>query len=468
MAGPWEQYAKQPSDVQQNGNAPWQKYAAPAAAAPAATEVEPPTMLQRIGSSALDMAKGVGEGALSTLSGTDEWAREHMPAFMTNSDFGFGPPADLQHVKQMATPANTTQQIGKIGEQAGEYLLPTGVEEAGARLGGEALGRAGEVLGRMAGAGVHSGGINKSQGGSFTGGAAAGVVGSGIGQGLRKIAPKLAESALNVRGADRAYGRTPGQAILDETTGFSPRKIATQASDKVESLTNDLEDMARDSPNGASLAPARDEATKSIGTAYGRNNKSTYDKLIKMGRQLDTNLEGEEIPEETSPQQILHLKRGIGDLQTSWNPATQPKWVNGQVGRVYHALDSEFDRAVPEGAALNQRISSLMPVAQRANAEDLNAGLLQRSIGRFKAHTGALAAPLLGAGEGYREGGVPGALIGGGLGLIGTEALSSPEVWMSLARGANSPVLRKIAIPAAQGALLQAGRPSPFSDGTSR
>jgi len=421
----------------------------------------PQTTTEKFVDTAEDFGKGMLKGAGSTANSIGHIL---VPDWAVRMAGGTPPTAEQENA--VFAPTNTAQSIGKGVEQAGEFLIPGGAEEAAAEHLAPILSKvpgltkAAPTLARIGTSAVGSGLVNKAQGGSLSGGAAAGAIGAGVGAGLKKIAPKLAESALNVRGSDRAYGRTPGQAILDETTGFSPRKIATQASDKVEELTNNLEDMARDSPNSASLAPARDEATKSIGAAYGRNNKSTYDKLLKMGRQLDTNLEGEEIPEITSPQQILHLKRGVGDLQTSWNPATQPKWVNGQVGRVYHALDSEFDRAVPEGAALNQRISSLMPVAQRANAEDLNAGFLQRSIGRFKAHTGALAAPLLGAGEGYREHGLPGALVGGGLGLAGAEALSSPEVWMALARGANSPVLRKIAIPAATGGLLQSTRDS--------
>lgn len=453
---PWQEAAKgykqqqggavQPSATQKPGEdwKIWQQ---------GSDDAQPQTILQKIGSGALDLAKGAGEGVLNTVSSADDWSRQHLPAFMTNKNFGFGAPADLQRVHDLATPANTTQKIGKGVEQAAEFLLPTGVEEAGAKLGGEALGRAGQVLGRVGGAGMHAGAVNKVQGGTFTGGALAGAAGAGVGMGLKKIAPVLAETALKMRAPDRAYGRTPGEAILNETTGFTPGKIASQAADKVNQYSNDLESMARDSPSPMSLQPAREEATRSIDAAYGRNNKSTYDKLVRMGHQLDTDLDGNEIPETISPQQGLHLKRGIGDLQTSWNPATQPKWVSGQVGRVYHALDSELDRALPGGADLNQKISSLMPVEQRANAEDLNAGLLQRIHHRFGSATGAL----VGGAAGYHFGGVPGAVAG----LIGPELLSNPTTLMMEARALNSPAIGKIAIPAAVGAGAQVFRPDP-------
>jgi hypothetical protein len=431
---------------------------------PTATS-QPETTLQKIGQGATDFAKGMGEGALSTLSVADDWSRKHLPAFFTNSNFGFGPPADIERLKELTRPTNTMQRIGKGTEQVGEFLLPTGLEEGAVKFGTGAFGNGAELASRMAGSAVHTGAINKTQGGSFTGGAAAGAVGAAAGAGLKKIAPKLAEAALNVRGTDRAYGRTPGEAILKDTTAIKPGKIAQQASGKVDDLTHELETMAQESPNSVSLLPAREVAEDAYNNAVSRNNESTIKKIRTMAKQLGEDHEGNEIPEITSPSQLLHLKRGVGDLQTSWNPATAPKWVNGQVGRVYHALDDEFDRAVPEGADLNRRISTLLPVAQRANAAELNAGLAQRAIGRFKAHTGALALPIgLGSAEGYRHGGVPGAILGGTLGLIGTETLASPETWIAAARGAYSPVTGKILIPAATSTGLQLSRPKVFQD----
>jgi hypothetical protein len=66
---------------------------------------------------------GAIKGAISTVSGFDEAARKHLPAFMTNQWFGFGKPADLEHVKHMATPEGTAQNIGFGAESLGEFLL---------------------------------------------------------------------------------------------------------------------------------------------------------------------------------------------------------------------------------------------------------------------------------------------------------------------------------------------------------
>lgn len=67
--------------------------------------------------------EGVGKGALQTLSGTDEFARQHLPAFLTNSDLGFGKPADLAHVREMASPTGTAQKVGAGIEDLTEFLL---------------------------------------------------------------------------------------------------------------------------------------------------------------------------------------------------------------------------------------------------------------------------------------------------------------------------------------------------------
>jgi len=79
--------------------------------------------LEKTGEAAGNAIVGAGKGLLSTLSGTDEWARKHLPAVLTNSNFGFGKPADLQHVKEMATPQGTAQEVGYGGETLMEFML---------------------------------------------------------------------------------------------------------------------------------------------------------------------------------------------------------------------------------------------------------------------------------------------------------------------------------------------------------
>lgn len=117
---------------------------------------------------AADLGKGVLEGVGNTLSMGDDWAAKHLPPWFT-TPIGQKPTpensaASVERFHQLITPANTTQAVGKGIEQVGEFLLPTGVEEGLARFGGAALGRGGELVGKLLGSAVHSGAINKAQG----------------------------------------------------------------------------------------------------------------------------------------------------------------------------------------------------------------------------------------------------------------------------------------------------------------
>ena len=196
----------------------------------------------------VDLATGAGKGLLSTLSSTDNWARQHLPAVLTNSNMGLGKPADLAHVKAMATPTNTSQSLGKGLEQAGEFLVPGGAEEAGAagltklaKL-ADLSPQASKFVPAAAKAVTAAGGgglINGLQGGGVRTGMLMGGVGSAIGSGLKALAPELVESALGITKGDRAYNKAPGQAILDETTALSPSNITKQG----KPLIGDLSDQ---------------------------------------------------------------------------------------------------------------------------------------------------------------------------------------------------------------------------------
>ena len=149
-----------------------------------------------------------------------------------------------------------------------------------------------------------------------------------------------------------------------------------------------------------------------------------------LGNRFGTN---EPIPAQVTPRELLDLKRGLSEEHLRWNPETHDRALS--IGRqAYGALDSELDRTVPEAAGLNQRISSLIPVAQRAESVSRNAPTLQRGLQRFGAHTGALTLGAAGAYEGRREGGLPGAIAGGLTGVLAPELIASPEGQIALAR----------------------------------
>lgn len=267
MPGPWEKY----QNTSEQG--PWTKYAAaPAAASPVtrpaglppgvdlpALPAHPAVSMQssaigQVSPSLLaagDVGKGLIKGALHTAATVGPYSligktpSQARPTFQPMAD------ASVAH--------NTAQKIGRGVEQVGEFFLPGFGEEAvGAKLSTLAAEHAPELVkaaplaGRLATQTIGSGIINKAQGGSFGAGAAGGAIAGGIGEGLRALAPRIAESALNIRKLDRAYGRNPGRAILDETTGFSPGSVAESAQNRL----NELNPMLNQAADNASIRSA--------------------------------------------------------------------------------------------------------------------------------------------------------------------------------------------------------------------
>lgn len=453
------------------------KTAAPLANAGAGPGTQ--STMQKIGNFAGDVGKGLGESAVSLMSTGDEFARKHLPTFLTNSNFGFGPPANLQHIKDMATPANTTQAVAKGAGDAAQFLIPGDAEKVGAAKVAEYLPRLGKLarpLADTAIAGLSSGAVNKAQGGDFSTGAAAGAAGSVVGQGLRAAAPAVAEKALGIRGKfDRAFNKAPGEAALTETTGIRPETIASQARAKIGDLSGQVENMAdrasvkpnpfqvpegaaplpRTVPNRvASLTPARGVISDAIGQA-GRQNaegmaRQLGDMSDTLSRRFDTH---EPIPSQVTPRELLDLRRGFNEEHGRWNPELRDSTVTtGR--RAYGALTDEFHNVLPQAGPLDQRISSLIPVKNRASIVALHDTPLQKGLARFGAHTGALTLGAAGAGEGYHKGGLPGAIAGGLTGVLAPELIASPEGQMIAARTMNKAgSLRPVV-----GSLLQADR----------
>jgi hypothetical protein len=500
-----------------------------------------PSMLQKAGAGIGDFFGGIGSGALHTL------ATIGYPAGMAAhaiSPKNFPAPSTSNPVLQ--APDSISGKVGRGIEQVGEFLAPGGLEKSGAAKLAELApwaGRAAKPLAKVLTSGISAGAVNSAQGGSPVTGAAMGAGGQIIGQGLKAAAPVMAETALGLPKAARAFGKTPGTALLDETRGIRPSTIAASAQGKLGELNPQLESAAdaasvkpnparamlpapaqriplpgadnfiRDTPGelipaapfprgnivggssprvasqlgsteamipprltrndlfmhsgvrpptelptsgpgvlirpfeapsgggmpslpntSASLAPARGILSDAAAKARGQNAEGLHGQLGNMLDSLSRRFQtGEPIPENVTPRQLLDLKRGFNEENLRWNPEMHDRALS--TGRqAYNALDQELDRTVPESAGLNQRISSLIPVAQRAESISRGAPTLQRAAQRFGAHTGALTLGGIGGYQGYREGGVPGAIAGGLTGVLAPELIASPEGQMALAR----------------------------------
>lgn len=328
--------------------------------------------------------------------------------------------AQIDQFRQAGNDLTNTREMPRLGDRLSSAyghgmagLLP---------LIGPAAAQAGEQIG----SGDTAGGMGRAAG-LIAPIVAGPAVAKGVGKAIEAPAGPIAETALGVRKLDRAYGKTPGKAVLEETTGVRPGTIENSARARLKTLNSDLENTVAGSNNPASLRPGIDVVNNAEAKAVGRNAKTTVDQLSPMRAHLTKdNFSGAAIPTVTTPSKLLALKRGFGDeFIHNWNPDTM-KDVRGTAAKTYHALKNELETAAPGSGPINERISSLIPVAERARSTDLNAGAPQKILGRIARPTGAL----IGAAEGFRHGGPIGGLIGLGL----PEVISSPTTQMIAAR----------------------------------
>jgi hypothetical protein len=352
-----------------------------------------------------------------------------LPAGVSPSDVAAN---ENQYMKQSGQFAGTT-----AGAMATGGLFPVirgaGVAPNLLRFGGRVL-----ASGAGTGTGALVGGASPAEAKSAAiSGAAFQPLAEGTSALLSKVAPPMAESALKVSERMRGRGRTIGQAVLENTQGVRPSTLAAQAKSQISDLTSQMEDavhQATQSGVTGSSQPAHDVLNNAI-SSLPRNARTIRDKLASLHDLLDLDQSGRT---QFTPDELLEMKRGIGQEIQSWPPEWQRMSAVQQVKqRLYGALDNELDNLVPGNSDLNQKISSLIPARQQAMRLSDQAGVMQRIAGRVAAHTGALAGAGIGGFLGYREGGPRGALVGSALGLGVPEFLASPTTQMILARSAS-------------------------------
>lgn len=266
------------------------------------------------------------------------------------------------------------------------------------------------------------------------------------GRGLSRTAEPVAENALGIRNVDRKFGRQPGRAALDETTGVRPETVSRQAGLKISDLTRQRDAALAASPNMVSLAPARDVVEDAIDRAAAGNSDTSH--LVPLREQLTEPRPGFagdvgpintpppgtigpsgpiRISELQNPMNALAIRQRLGNDFTKFDMARPVTRETSQVGnRAYGALTNEIHSAVPQSAPLDTRISNLIPVKESADVRALTPDTTGRILHRFIPHTGAL----IGAAEGARIGGIPGAIAG----LTIPELLADPTGQMIAAR----------------------------------
>lgn len=375
-----------------------------------------------------------------------------MPKFLKDTGYGRSFAEGLSTLGDLATPQNELQGFGKGTVGAAEFLIPGGAEEAGAAKLAELVPKITEnaptalrVLRGMVPAaaktltsGLGAGAVNVAQGGGFVPGFEMGAGGAALGGAAQSLAPAIAESALKIRGTQRLFGRTPGRAILEDTTGIRPETIAKSAQEKIGQLEPIIK--AADTASAArgemgSLTPAREAVEDTMATHRANRAMGTVADIQPVADFLKNDqLTGQPLSEAQTALGLRAMKRGLNtDYIGKWS-LDQPIAQKGAARKAYGELNQELHGLVPETKDLDQRVSSLIPVVQQGQRVASGAPTVQRALGRFAVPTGALTLGGIGGFQGYRRGGVPGAIAGGLTGLLLPELVSSPEGQMAVAR----------------------------------
>lgn len=421
----------------------------PAAAGAAPAEAPQQSMMQQMGTGVENLGKGALKGIANTSAGIGTMEHALFPQSLRNTGYGKDFEEGLDTLKSAAVPHGTMQSLGKGAEQMAEFFLP-GPAEASIAEKLPLLGKFAKPVAQMLGAE----GVNEAQGGTPGMGAAGSAAGQGVAAGMKAAAPYAAETAMRIPGVAKAFGRTPGRAILEDTSGILPSTVGRTAQETTNRLTPEVERMAAASGTPMDLGPARGMLDDAAAKAVRQNASTLHGQITPMSDFLSKRFDtGAAIPSQVPAADGLDLKRGFGEEFGRWNPDMHKSAVS--TGRqAYHELADAFHEAVPGAAESDQRVSSLIPVIRAADKAERAPSMLQRTAGRVGAHTGALAGAGIGATLGYREGGGwPGAVVGGVTGLVAPELMASPESQMMAARTLGSKTLQGAA-PAAGAATM--------------
>lgn len=250
--------------------------------------------------------------------------------------------------------------IGRYGAQGLEFMAPGGAEERAAGMIGGALRSApGLVRGtaELLPAAVSSGAVSALQGTGFAPGAALGAVGGMAGKALEAGGAGMATRAAGVTEKQLKYGAKPAEEILG-LRGIRPGTIRQSAQTEAGNLTRELESKIDASGATVDFTPAKQALDKAINKAADQRDLATFSHLQPLADQLAG------IPDKLPAREALDAKRGLGSLADFQSGSAVTKPAKAAARQVYHAADESIDRAVPEANALDDRIHSLVTIAQ--------------------------------------------------------------------------------------------------------
>ncbi len=379
-----------------------------------ASQNNPADFINGVADQMTEIGKGAVKGALSTISGTDEFARKHLPAVLTNSDFGFGPPANLEHIREMATPQGTAQNIGSGMEDLGEFLLG---DEA---LKGLSLGdkfakvsriiktaEDSPVLSRIVQAGMNAlrgGTVAATETGLKTGDAGNAAASGIVGGATAGAVPEIADAA-------KAAGKALPGALDTIRNIIKPGAIQDAFQGQIRSIINDAaKEFGVDTSSASSIRDVAQEVSNSLQQkarqSYQALDAATggrvqrFSDSIKAVQQKLRNLNGIATPDDEGA-----WVEKLNDLQDAHEKAMQEAEAQGIPRTLLDQANSDFRkskamldlskqvRASAEGLRTELASGANKPIPETVNTGKLfprvqklyDSGRLQDAVGQSRA-----------------------------------------------------------------------------------
>lgn len=252
-----------------------------------------------------------------------------------------------------------------------------------------------------------------------------------------RVSEGLGESAMGATARDRITGGNPGKAFRTESEAWTPEGVRADLAAKKAQLGAEASNVARQAPPG-SLQPALNVVEPRIAAARGAGATATAENLEPLreyfGGKAPPGFAGAttptgEIAPTQSAEQILNMRREFSpNFNVRYGPTTQRPTKIAQ--GMYGATTGELKRIAPDIIPLDERLQNIISAERPLATAEAKPGLLQSTMQRFGAHTGAL----LGGAAGYHYGGIPGALAG----IVGPEVIGNPTVQSVAGRAAGN------------------------------
>jgi hypothetical protein len=405
--------------------------------------------LKGLGSTILNIGK-LGSSALGAITGLGN---------------GIDPNVE-SGLKQITTPKNIGESIGKGIEQVGEFFIPSGaVGKIGKAIdtGIESLNygskttKALQLGGKIALGATEAGTISKAQGQSNKDaiinaglGGAAPLVRTALSPFNKSVAGRFVNSLIKPKEVDFRFGKNPGLAVAEEgITANTLNGLKTNISKVRQNIGQEIEkiitapkvsNIVQDiTPAFAPIDEAINSAVNSGEQEYVNRLLSLKNGLTKTFKLVDGKLEEAGLKKLTlTPKEIQQLKIKVGE-GTRWTGQAFDSDINQVKTKVYSALNDLVEKAAPGTKKLNQKYGNLL-TAEKA---------VEKRAGTVKKNN-LISLPNIGFGG---IGAVAGTIASGGTvipGLAaGAAAVGTSKVLGSTA--VKSRVAKQLAKPAGKG-----------------